>query len=218
VIAIDEPLVPLRSPAELAARRARRHAHLRRRRAAAGLTVLAAAVLAVLPVMAASAGTSTTLPAPAPAPAPAGVSAGIAAQHPLSFCPIPAAVRPALVAAADHADVELALLAAVAGQESRFDPAARSGADAQGLMQLEPSTASAYGDSDPYDMYAKARAGASYLHDLLVRYQGSLPLALAAYNAGPTAVDKAAGVPDYPETIAYVANVSAAYQAARFCR
>lgn len=213
MIDLDAPLAQSRTRAELTARRARRRAQLRRRRNATGLATLALAGLAVLPVMAASAGTTATLPSPH------ALDAGqVASAPPLARCPIPVAVRPALENAAAAARVDLPLVAAVAETESAFDPVARSGAGAQGLMQLEPQTAAAFDVADPYNPDENAAAGARYLRSLLDRYQQSLTLALAAYNAGPSAVDRAGGVPDFPETIAYVAKVSAIYQSMRPCR
>jgi hypothetical protein len=97
-------------------------------------------------------------------------------------------------------------VASVAKVESalRVDAVSRKGA--QGLMQLMPSTASKLDVrlEDPAD---NALGGAKYLRQLLLRYHGDARLALAAYNAGPAAVDRYHGVPPYPETIAYVEKV-----------
>lgn len=104
------------------------------------------------------------------------------------------------------------LLMAVIQTESSGDPSAVSRAGAQGLMQLMPSTALEYGVANPFDPSSNVAAGARYLHDLLTRYRGNLTLALAAYNAGPGAVDAAHGVPAFLETRSYVARVRAAYK------
>ncbi|GAC1306840.1 MAG: hypothetical protein NVS2B3_02590 [Vulcanimicrobiaceae bacterium] len=109
--------------------------------------------------------------------------------------------------------VDPALVAAVAETESGFDPAATSRTGAAGLMQLMPATARSLGVADPYDPVQNVRAGAVYLQQLLERFHASVPLAVAAYNAGPGAVERFAGVPPYAETRAYVARVMAAYRA-----
>ena len=93
--------------------------------------------------------------------------------------------------------------------ESHGDPAAVSRVGAQGLMQLMPDTAATYGVVNAFDPYENVAGGCRYMHDLLGRYHQNVPLALAAYNAGPGAVDATHGVPPYAETRAYVARVSA---------
>ncbi|HEY9084341.1 MAG TPA: lytic transglycosylase domain-containing protein [Candidatus Tyrphobacter sp.] len=104
-----------------------------------------------------------------------------------------------------------ALVEAVIECESGFDPHATSGAGAQGLMQLMPGTARALGVPDPYDPIANVSGGVRYLRGLLERF-GNLRLALAAYNAGPAAVERYGGVPPFTQTQRYVEGVLAAYR------
>jgi soluble lytic murein transglycosylase-like protein len=103
--------------------------------------------------------------------------------------------------------VSPALIKSVALVESGFDPHAVSGAGAQGLMQLMPTTAREYGVTDAFDPLANLRAGTRHLSKLLTRYDGDLTLALAAYNAGEGAVQRHNGVPAYAETVDYVRKV-----------
>ncbi|MBP2274909.1 MULTISPECIES: lytic transglycosylase domain-containing protein [Sphingomonas] len=102
--------------------------------------------------------------------------------------------------------VSPALIEAVAWQESRFRAGVVSRAGAIGEMQLMPATARALG-VDPYDSEQNYQGGALYLARLMRRYRGDLVLSLAAYNAGPGAVDRWRGVPPYRETREYVGAV-----------
>ena len=97
---------------------------------------------------------------------------------------VPERWAPAISRAAQHWNVGAALLAAQLWQESHFNPFAQSSAGAQGIAQFMPGTAKAYNLTDPFDGEAAILAQAHLMHDLLARF-GSVPLALAAYNAGP---------------------------------
>ncbi len=99
------------------------------------------------------------------------------------------------------------LLASVVKAESAGNARAVSRAGARGLMQLMPSTANDHGVQDSFKPEENVRGGSAYLDALLTRYHENLGLALAAYNAGPAAVDKYHGIPPYHETRAYVARV-----------
>jgi soluble lytic murein transglycosylase-like protein len=100
------------------------------------------------------------------------------------------------------------LVRAVMQVESAFNPHARSPKGAMGLMQLMPATARQFGVQDPYNPAENVRGGVAYLRELLDRYQNKEELALAAYNAGPNAVDKyRQSVPPYRETRNYVAQI-----------
>ncbi|HEX8069873.1 MAG TPA: lytic transglycosylase domain-containing protein [Pyrinomonadaceae bacterium] len=107
--------------------------------------------------------------------------------------------------------VDPRLLHAVIWQESRYKNNAKSGAGAQGLMQMIPSTAARFGCTNVYDPKANVTAGAKYLRWLLDRFDGDVALALAGYNAGEGAVAKYDGVPPYSETQGYVRNIIARY-------
>jgi soluble lytic murein transglycosylase-like protein len=117
-----------------------------------------------------------------------------------------ASATPLLAEAASNANLSADLLEAVAWRESRLRPNAVSPAGAIGVMQLMPGTARALG-VDPYDTLQNVRGGATYLSSLLHRYNGDLVLGLAAYNAGPGAVDKYRGVPPFKETREYVSAI-----------
>ena len=105
------------------------------------------------------------------------------------------------------------LVRAVIQQESGFNPRATSHKGAMGLMQLMPATAAELGVSDPYNPSENIRGGVTYLKGLLVKFQQNVELALAAYNAGPTAVTKYGAIPPYRETRNYVTRITTAVDA-----
>jgi soluble lytic murein transglycosylase-like protein len=136
---------------------------------------------------------------------------------PASFrylCPIPRQYRPAFQNASRDTNLPLALLVAVGRVESNLDHTARSTAGAQGLLQVMPPTAAEL-NLDPSRPDTNVLAGARYLHKMMARFDSS-DLALAAYNAGPGAVERAGGAPG-PETITYVANVNRLWQRYQGC-
>ena len=136
---------------------------------------------------------------PAPVPVPVPVPAAATPQ------PAPSPLDLA-DAAADKYGLPRDLVRRVMAAESGFQPGAVSPKGAVGLMQLMPATAQTLG-VDPHDPLQNVDAGARYLRDLLAKYNGRLWHALAAYNAGPGAVDKYNGVPPYAETIHYVKKI-----------
>jgi len=108
--------------------------------------------------------------------------------------------------------VDDGLIHAIISIESCYDRTAVSRAGAQGLMQLMPATAKSLGVVDPFNPHENLRAGIRYFSELSKRFNYNYRLALAAYNAGPTAVEKYAAIPPYPETQAYVAKVLQRYR------
>ncbi|MGO4971582.1 lytic transglycosylase domain-containing protein [[Clostridium] aminophilum] len=109
--------------------------------------------------------------------------------------------------AASATGLSTKLLKAVAKQESSFNPTAVSKAGAMGVMQLMPATARSLGVRDPFDAKQNIMGGAKYLAQQLQRFGGNIEKALAAYNAGPNAVEKYNGIPPYKETQNYVRTI-----------
>ncbi len=129
-----------------------------------------------------------------------------AAQTVSATCPVPRPFRSAFATASTTTGVPLSLLVATAYEESRMNPNAHSGAGATGLLQLMPATASDL-RLDGDDPATNVLAGARYLRQMIDRF-GSVDLALAAYNAGPSAVEQAGGAPTMA-TLRYVKNIEA---------
>lgn len=136
--------------------------------------------------------------------------------------PAPVATAPAMVppdqidklvsANATTFNVDPNLIKAIIANESGFNANATSNVGAQGLMQLMPGTASGLGVSNAYDPAQNVWGGSKYIKGLLDRFGGDMTRAVAAYNAGPGAVEKYGGVPPYAETQNYVQNVLSSYE------
>ena len=146
----------------------------------------------------------------APPAAPAEAVAEIPAPPPPAVVPTPLELADA---AADKYALPRELVRSVMRAESALQPSAISPKGAIGLMQLMPGTAQVLG-ADPYDQAQNVDAGTRYLRDLLEKYNYGLRHALAAYNAGPGAVDKYNGVPPYRETINYINRIEKKLRAA----
>jgi soluble lytic murein transglycosylase-like protein len=112
-----------------------------------------------------------------------------------------------ITAAARKYGVDPALLAGLVKAESNFNPQAKSGVGAKGLTQLMDATARGLGVKDSFDVQQSLEGGARFLGGLLKQFHGDQSLALAAYNAGPGAVQKYGGIPPYQETQRYVPKV-----------
>lgn len=163
-------------------------------------------------------------PAPSAAPAAGGsfasmVSSSIGTQGenaPLQTTQGPNVIPPPQIESligtnANQYGVDPALIKAIVANESGFNANATSPTGAQGLMQLEPQTAASLGVDNAYDPAQNISGGTRYIRGLLERFNGDVRLAVAAYNAGPGAVEKYGGVPPYAETQAYVRNVLGDY-------
>jgi soluble lytic murein transglycosylase-like protein len=119
----------------------------------------------------------------------------------------PADLHEMLAEAGHQHNLDADLLASIVKAESNGNSHAVSRAGARGLMQLMPKTAAEQGVNDSFRPDENVRGGSAYLNSLLIRYHDNIAIALAAYNAGPAAVDKYHGIPPYHETRAYVARV-----------
>jgi soluble lytic murein transglycosylase-like protein len=144
-----------------------------------------------------------TLPIVAPAISPPAAPATPAPEPKLTN----AELHQLLTNAGAAHDLDVDLLASVVREESNGQTRAVSRAGAQGLMQLMPGTAAQLGVADAFVPSQNVTGGTAYLDSLLKRYHENLVLALAAYNAGPEAVDRWHGIPPYRETQLYVARV-----------
>ncbi|MBK5219451.1 MAG: transglycosylase SLT domain-containing protein [Thermoleophilia bacterium] len=149
-------------------------------------------------------------PAPCSAAGNSAVAGGGGVANTVTTLPsfVPAQYREPLLRSSTRWNVSAALLAAQLMAESGFDPNAGSPAGAQGIAQFMPGTAASYGLTNPFDPVAAIDAQAHLMSDLLRQF-GSPELALAAYNAGPGAVEPCNCIPPYPETQAYVTRILA---------
>jgi hypothetical protein len=121
------------------------------------------------------------------------------------------ALEPLILRHADAHNLDPRLVRAVIQVESGYNHRARSNRGAIGLMQLMPETASELAVRDPYDVDQNLRGGTTYLRQMIDTFSGRIELALAAYNAGPGAVEKHRGIPPYPDTVDYVQRVMALF-------
>jgi soluble lytic murein transglycosylase-like protein len=155
----------------------------------------------------ASSQASSALPAPSPG---SGTGPGTK-SNPVPVVMAPAALDAVVQQSAEKNHVDPALVRAVISTESNWNSSAVSPKGALGLMQLIPGTAERLGVGNAFDPVQNVDAGTRYLGTLLQRYNGDLSKALAAYNAGPGAVDRFGGIPNYPETRNYVEKVTSTY-------
>jgi len=147
-----------------------------------------------------------------------GSDAGLRPMNPmgegiaLNPAPTPANLKPMIEEAALNHNVDPALLDALVSVESGYDSNAVSNKRAAGLTQLMPDTARALGVKNPFDPMQNLNGGAKYLSQLLGQFN-DVKLAVAAYNAGPGAVTRHGGIPNYAETKSYVDKVFNLYEA-----
>ena len=152
----------------------------------------------------------TPKPPPAPAPMPGQPSFGSTLKGLLPADPSSMTVQPfndLAAAAANKYGVDPKIFKSLVNTESGWNPQSVSNKGAQGLTQLMPDTAAAMGVNDPMDPAQNLDGGAKYLRQMLDKFGNDYTKALAAYNAGPGAVERANGVPPYQETIAYVRKI-----------
>lgn len=122
-------------------------------------------------------------------------------------CRVPAEMKPLFGEIAKRYNLPQSLLESVARHESGFNARAVSPKGAQGLMQIMPGTQKLLGVGDPFSAHDSLDGGARYLRMMLDRFGGDVTRALAAYNAGPEAVEKFGGIPPYAETRNYVSRI-----------
>jgi soluble lytic murein transglycosylase-like protein len=154
--------------------------------------------------------TQPTTPAEPVASQPAAPAAPSAVNS-VAFVAPPTALDQVVQRSAEKNHVDPALVRAVITTESNWNTSAVSSKGALGLMQLIPGTAQRLGVGNAFDPAQNVDAGTRYLHMMLERYNGDVSKALAAYNAGPGAVDRFGGVPNYRETQNYVQKVTSTY-------
>jgi soluble lytic murein transglycosylase-like protein len=140
-------------------------------------------------------------------PPPARIGSSSGTYRAADCDPLPGSqIEDLITGAANRANLPPDLLRSMVNQESGFRPCAVSPKGAMGLMQLMPATATQLGVSDPFNPKENVDAGAKLVKHLLEIY-GDLPMALGAYNAGPSRVDDAKGIPNIPETLNYVQKI-----------